>query len=135
MLLPGRTCNEESILSAMRATPKSSRKEFINQLRGQSRSQLVETCLELHSRIYHKEYGAVKVPIATAIGMAALASPVERRKLKKGSPDLFEREATPRDIDAGQAAVLSMYRQIDMSEPGAAERRIEFRKKFPNVFK
>ena len=116
-------------------TANSSRKEFISELRGKSRSQLLETCLELHSRIYHKEYAALKVPIATAIGMAALASPVERRKLKRGSPDLYEREATPGDIEAGKAAVISLYRQIDMSKPGAAERRIEFRKKFPQVFK
>ena len=112
-----------------------SRKEFINQLRGQSRSQLVETCLGLHSRLYNKAYGTLNVPIGTAIGMAALANPTERRKLKKGSPDLFERKATPKEIDAGKAAVMSLYRQIDMSEPGAAERRIAFRAKFPHVFK
>ena len=111
------------------------RKEFINRLRGQSRSQLVETCLGLHSRLHSKSYGSVKLPIGTAIGLAALASSTERRKLKKGSPDLFERKATASEIDAGKAAVMSLYRQIDMSEPGAAERRIAFRAKFPRVFK
>ena len=114
---------------------RPSRAAFIAQLRGQSRSQLVETCLALHSRIYNQSYGTLKVPVATAIGMAALASDSERRKLKRGSPDLFEREATPVDLEAGRAAVISMYRQIDMSKPGAAERRIAFRAKFPQVFR
>ena len=116
-------------------TPKPSRTEFIAQLRGQSRAQLVETALALHSQIYSQTIGSLKVPIQTAVGMGALASPVERRKLKKASPDLFEREATPSDLAAGKAAVLCLYMLFDMSERGAAERRIAFRAKFPQVFK
>jgi len=135
MLPPGRTSIEESSFIAMNNISNLSRKEFVNRLRGQSRSQLVETCLELHSQLNSKTFGTLRIPVGTAIGMASLASPAERRKLKKGSPDLFERKASAKEVDAGKAAVISLYRQIDMTEPGAPQRRIAFRSKFPDVFK
>lgn len=135
MPLPAQTCNAESNFIVMKNLSNLSRKELISRLRGQSRSQVVETCLALHSRLNNRAVGTLKVPIGSAIGMAELASSTERRNLKKASPDLFQRAATAAEVEAGKAAVMSMYRQIDMTEPGAAKTRINFRAKFPAVFK
>ncbi len=115
--------------------PKNlSRSELISHLQGKPRNVVLETCLALHASQNNKQVGAIEVPKGTAIGMANLASAPERMKIRKDSPDLFDRKPFDHEITAGRATLMEVYRDIDISERGGAEKRRDFRNRYPKAF-
>ena len=111
-----------------------SRSELITRLQGQPRAKVVETCLDLHSRATAQDLGTLRVTKGTARGMVALACSNTQRKLRKQSPDLFDREPTALELEQGRAALMGQYKAIDLTVRGGAEMRRNFRRDYPGLF-
>ncbi len=111
-----------------------SRSELIKHMQGKPRSQVVETALALHASADTRSAGDIKVPLTTAIAMAELASPNERRRLRKESPDLFERTPSSLDLEAGRRAIWAIYQSINLAERGGAEKRKDLRNRYLKAF-
>jgi hypothetical protein len=111
-----------------------SRSELIAHLQGQPRAKVVETCLTLHSRATAQDLGTFKVTRECARGMVSLANRKAKKKLREQSPDLFDREPTPLEIEQGRAALMAQYRAINISVRGGADLRKSLRRDYPGLF-
>jgi len=115
--------------------PNLSRAELIQHLRGRPRAEVVEAALELHAARDTRTIATARVPLGTAIGMASLAGSSERMKLRVESPDLFTRKPAAHEVDSAKAFLRGLYTKIDISVRGGAEKRREFRNKYPDAFR
>ncbi len=111
-----------------------SRADLIQHLQGRPRAEVLEAALQLHANQDNRNMGDVKVPLRTAVAMAALASPSEQRRLRKESPDLFECKPTALDLEAGKRAVWAVYKSIDISARGGAAKRKSLRDRYNQAF-
>ncbi len=112
-----------------------SRPELITHLQGRPRNEVLEAALQLHAAKDTTTVATARVPKGTAVGMASLASAPERMKLRKSSPDLFDRKPQHHEIMAGKALIRDLYGRIDISERGGVEKRRRFRSQYPDAFR
>ena len=110
------------------------RSELITHLQGQPRAKVVETCMNLHSRATAQNLSTFKVTKSCARGMVALATPKVQRKLKKQSPDLFDRKPNNIEIQQGRTALMEQYRGIDIRVAGGVQLRQSLRRDYPGLF-